>query len=801
MNLCTILSAFMLFTLLFQGVNLFLISSKEKFEFFNKHKSKFSILSLLFSVFHGGIAIAAILQVFESYGLKWFYLGGFFLGLGAILCPMLLDFAEKKSRQEKYEKFNLLRPLVFLFRTAFVLVMLELFVFNFNSFHITDATTPYFPDASASESVTNVSYSNGQYVSNGSGYCSIVLKAPGTKVNTMTIDAVSNQKAAVNLEVDFSDESNTSTKLRSGLCKEEIIQNNVRSQTFPTFFSGIAGDLAIRFTVETDEVVTIRQISLNQPINFEFSVIRFFTLYLILFVLYTLYASEILRRPFKENQKLLKSVFALFTALIILGTIPMINYYRTMRGSPGIINDFAMTTGDQITKELVDAFEKGQVHLTDPVPADLEALENPYDWSQRIENNVSAKWDHLYYNGKYYSYYGIAPVVLLFLPYHFITGRYFPGWWSVFLFTGIGLSFLAMFAYSFIKKFFKHIPASFAIIALLLLQLGSGILFSPANPTFYEIAASCGFMFMVSGLYFLLKANLLEPKKISYWRLALSGVLLSFSVLSRPTLALYCIGAVILIGFGCYRLFKAQEKSKISVKLKYLACALVPFIVIGGVQLMYNYARFGSFTSFGIEYSLTINDFTRSQFYTRMVSIGIFNFLFAFPVINTVFPFTHSAEVNTLNFNGYYFVAQNIATSLFIKVLPLWSYLFGYRAFKLTRGCKNRLPYTVLFLFFCVLCPFIIMFSIWESGFIARYSSDFAWLLILGALIIAFLLYQNIKSESLKRMLSMLFVGSLFICFMFTVGQLQDYITTALNKNPEVNASILSFGRIFEFWR
>lgn len=801
MNLCTILSVFMLLTLLFQGVNVFFLSSKEKWKGYERNKNKFFISSLIVSVCHGGIAIAAVGNLFASYGLKWFFLGGFLLSVGTVLCPLLLNFAEKKNRQKKYEKFHLIRPLVFLVRTAFVLVMLELFVFNFNSFHITDDTAPYIADASASESVTNATYSNGQYVSNGAGECRIVLKAPNMKVNTMTIDAVSNQKAAVDLEVDFSDESNTSTLLRSGLCKEEIIQNNVRSRTFPTFFSGTAGDLVIRFTADADEVITIRQISLNQPIDFQFSVIRFFTLYLIVFVLYTLHASEILRRPFKENQKLLKSVFAVFTALIILGTIPMINYYRTMRGSPGILNDFAMTTGDQITKELVDAFEKGQVHLTDPVPAELEALENPYDWSQRIENNVTCKWDHLYYNGKYYSYYGIAPVVLLFLPYHILTGYYFPGWWAVFLFTGIGLSFLAMFAYSFIKKFFKNIPASFAVIALLLLQLGSGILFSPANPSFYEIAASCGFMFMVSGLYFLLKANLLEPKKISYWRLALSSVLLSFSVLSRPTLALYCVGAVLLIGFGCRRLFKTPEKTGAGVKFKYLLCALVPFIVIGGVQLMYNYARFGSFTSFGIEYSLTINDFTRSQFYTRMVSIGIFNFLFAFPVINTVFPFTHSAEVNTLNLNGYYFVAQNIATSLFIKVLPLWSYLFGYRAFKLTRGCKNRLPYTVLFLFFCVLCPFVIMCSIWESGFIARYSSDFAWLLILGALVIAFLLYQNIQSESLKRVLSMLFAGTLLVCFMFTVGQLQDYITTELNKNPEVNASILSFGRIFEFWR
>ena len=39
---------------------------------------------------------------------------------------------------------------------------------------------------------------------------------------------------------------------------------------------------------------------------------------------------------------------------------------------------------------------------------------------------MNYSWDHVYFDGKYYSYYGIAPVVLLFLPYHKLTGYYFP---------------------------------------------------------------------------------------------------------------------------------------------------------------------------------------------------------------------------------------------------------------------------------------------------------------------------------------------------------------------------------------
>lgn len=38
--------------------------------------------------------------------------------------------------------------------------------------------------------------------------------------------------------------------------------------------------------------------------------------------------------------------------------------------------------------------------------------------------------------------------------------------------------------------------------------------------------------------------------------------------------------------------------------------------------MIYNYARFGSVFDFGIQYSLTINDFTAAQYHTHFVLIG-----------------------------------------------------------------------------------------------------------------------------------------------------------------------------------
>ena len=84
-----------------------------------------------------------------------------------------------------------------------------------------------------------------------------------------------------------------------------------------------------------------------------------------------------------------------------------------------------------MNKELVDAFEAGQVSLLETPSQDMLNLENPYDLSERSAAGVSYPWDHLFFDGKYYSYYGIGTVLTLFLPYHMITGKYFPSLWRL----------------------------------------------------------------------------------------------------------------------------------------------------------------------------------------------------------------------------------------------------------------------------------------------------------------------------------------------------------------------------------
>ena len=441
------------------------------------------------------------------------------------------------------------------------------------------------------------------------------------------------------------------------------------------------------------------------------------------------------------------------------------------------------------------------MHLLDKPGDDLLALENPYDWSLRIEEQVPSKWDHLLYDGKYYSYYGIAPVLILFLPYNLITDYYFPTPEAVLIFGVIGIIFLSLLFIEIVKRFFPKLPLNFAICSLSILQLCSGIMYCFCSPLFYEIAQASGFMFTMMGLYFLVRSGVVGKGKIRKISLCASSFCLSMAVLCRPTLALYCVVALIFIAFGFFKnLRSARDKASnpILSSIGYLASALTCFALIGGVQMAYNYMRFGSVLDFGIQYSLTINDFTRSQYHTDFVAIGFWNFLFAFPIIKPEFPFVFS-NFSTLDVNGYYFVANGNAIGLLWRALPMFGYLGAAKAFRRLEK-KHRLPALLTILSACVIAPMIIIFSIWESGYGVRYSADFAVELILGGMMIIFFLCLTQKEDSSKTVMSFahkFFVISFAFAALANFALIYDYLA----KSGNLTAEFLNFERIFEFWR
>src|SRR5580698_6894847 len=88
---------------------------------------------------------------------------------------------------------------------------------------------------------------------------------------------------------------------------------------------------------------------------------------------------------------------------------------------------------------LVQGFSEGHLYVQREPPADFLRLANPYDPAanapyMRILNDLS------YYNGKLYLYFGITPALVLFWPYHLLTGQYLSEGSAVAIFFAIGFA-------------------------------------------------------------------------------------------------------------------------------------------------------------------------------------------------------------------------------------------------------------------------------------------------------------------------------------------------------------------------
>lgn len=391
---------------------------------------------------------------------------------------------------------------------------------------------------------------------------------------------------------------------------------------------------------------------------------------------------------------------------------------------------FYSETGTQISKGLVDAFIKGHVYLdTEPSP-ELLALENPYDPSAR--SGISFLWDHLLYNGKYYSYYGIAPVFMIFLPFKLITGYYFGDGPAVLLFTIIGLFFMALSYETLIKNMAtkRSIPSYLKYSLFLLLGLGCGALFQVTRPYFYEVSTSSAFMCMMIALFHISKSGLIykiENNKWQKYHFVMASLWLSLAVLSRATTILYALMHLILLGFYFYHNYKEMDKKDI---ILFFVLSLVPYLVFGSIQCVYNYLRFGNIFDFGIEYSLTIADFKHMPFHFGNVLTSLYNFMFAPPIYVERAYFLYG---NNVRFGSAYYFFETSSSIGLIYRMPIILCLLLF-PFLISYSKKERIEHIFTRWLPCVVIPFVQVILTWQSGFATRYYTDFAWPLMFFAI-------------------------------------------------------------------
>ena len=616
------------------------------------------------------------------------------------------------------------------------------------------------------------------------------------------IDFGKNTKAA-NVSIDAMDETRTND-YRKMIAEGTLVKDKPHSHYIQLHLSGDVSSLKLTVSPLDEGMVYIKGITLNKQIPMSISWARLFLIVFAACFWQLMMKSKTMQYSFTKNKKIFRLACVIITDIACLAAV-LITF--TKLDNTSITDIMKRPSGNQMTQELVEAFEHGSTHLLTEPTDELNNFPTPYNSDALDEAHIRYQWDHVYFDQQYFSYYGIAPVVLVFLPYHLLTGYFFPDSMAVLLFAVIGMIGLTKLYKEFLKKFFPKTPTGIAIAGLILIQTVSGVWFSIGRPLFYEVAMSAGFAALTWAVYFMFSANIIGTEKPILSRTAISSLLFAIAVLCRPTLVLYCITAALFMLLALPRVSasgkKGESKLFTASGVRYLLCAIVPMACIGLTQMWYNYDRFGSPFEFGIQYSLTINDFTKTQFHSRLSWTALYNYFLNPPMFKTYYPII-GTEFQFMNAGGFFYADLNSTANtsgLFFLALPMFAYLLSGKALKKVRGGrKQKLLYAAYIAIPCLFIPFGIVASVWESGYAVRYMADFAWQSLLGAYTIIFFIYSRLDDPTKKKLISAFMWFS--VMWGLVVGGVQEFNQAFRFDvyNREFPEMAYEVQRMFAFW-
>ena len=379
------------------------------------------------------------------------------------------------------------------------------------------------------------------------------------------------------------------------------------------------------------------------------------------------------------------------------------------------------TSSNNIYYQQFDAYLKGQLHLDVPVDEKLLALSNPYDPSNRY--GATFLWDHAFYNGKYYSYYGHAPIYLVMLPIYWISG-YVPS--NLFILQlGVLFSIFAILlaGLEVIRLFVKKVNGPLLILTLVSIVFGSLLL---TNNTYeyggmiYRIpyAYANGFLFLT--IYLFIKGYRANAYRFLYF--IFTGLGLVFLVLSRPLEILYLFLFIPVI----IKMIKANKNVKQSI-IDYVPAASV--VLVGSILIcVMNAVRFGNIIEFGEHYQLTVNDCRTNKLDIDGVLPALYHFFLQKPEHNKaagLLMYRHTVENFDIHpYNTYSVGLAFIPINLLILLTPFVLKKDDDISFKVFAIASPLLIFFVGFINYCF------------AGVCPRYLLDLApWAALTGGII------------------------------------------------------------------
>jgi hypothetical protein len=310
--------------------------------------------------------------------------------------------------------------------------------------------------------------------------------------------------------------------------------------------------------------------------------------------------------------------------------IATVALYLWWAGAPVLRWSHAAPKG--LYSEQADAFLAGQLYLkVQPNPA-LLRLTDPYDPRQFAPYHLI---DLSFYRGHYYLYFGVAPVVTLFLPWQALTGMCLADEEGAALFTIAGFVLSVLLLRSLRRRYFAAAPPWAFLIASSVLALGNLSLLLLRQPNFPQIPIASAWTWQIAALAAVYCA--LHARRPWPW-LALASGACGLAVASRPTFLLGClllIPAVLRLAGTPWSVPAPRARA-----VPTLLAAILPIAAVGVGLMIYNAVRFDSPFEFGMRYQLAGGDLRHQVLLSpRYFPANVWSYLFSTPEFTRYFPF------------------------------------------------------------------------------------------------------------------------------------------------------------------
>lgn len=432
-------------------------------------------------------------------------------------------------------------------------------------------------------------------------------------------------------------------------------------------------------------------------------------------------------------------------------------------------------------QKLAQSLKAGSFSIMEEVPETLKSMENPYDYARRNqlmeENGEWYQWDYAYYEGKYYVYFGVVPVMLFYLPFYLITGKHLSNHIVIFLLSLFFLAGVLGVVHELIRKWFPKISLACWFLITELILTGSNIIYMTKRPDLYTVPILAGLSFGLLGLWCILR-SVREPG-FSWGYVALGSLLTAGIAGCRPQLFVFILPVMGLLGE--HALYYSQNGSlKRDGFLKLFLSFAIPMVLAAAFLMYYNYRRFGSVFDFGANYNLTFNDMRRRGFELDRIPLGMFAYLLQPVKVIQQFPFVEAVYFNS-QYMGVTIQEATYGGLLRTNFFAWFSLLPILISRQLRKYNKAAWKMAVLLLVGAVA---VIVVDTNMSGILMRYFSDFSIFFMLAAAVSAMALLEhsgqmaNFSRRGMIWMLLFCLMGELFyqgaIFFLDTGEALRD---------------------------